>query len=466
MIFFERLKDIWRNRERLGDANQSRELAAFLPPALEIQASPPNPLARWLYRALLSLVIVAIAWAIWGRVNIVASAEGKIVPSSRVKQVQSLEKGVVKALFVSEGDRVTKGQPIVELDSAHTQADEQRLKSELHSTRMQLAVSRALLTTLEDISAVDAPSISLELGEDADLRDVILHQSLLRQQWLQYRSQRQVLRSGLEKTQAQQSATREEIVKLEKTLPLARKRTSNLKSLHAEEFISEDEFLAAELEVVRQVQDLAVERENLKQLHATVDEMREKISLFEAQSKSELLFKIAELQREVTSLEEEYNKARDIDDKQVLYAPVTGRVQDLAINTIGGVVTSAEQLMLIVPDESQLEVEVFLENKDIGFVREKMPAEIKIHTFPFTKYGVIDAEVKNVADDATVHEQRGLIYRMQLVMSTNVLRVGDKDVRLQPGMAVTAEIQTGERRIVEFFMSPLLRYKDESIRER
>jgi hemolysin D len=141
-------------------------------------------------------------------------------------------------------------------------------------------------------------------------------------------------------------------------------------------------------------------------------------------------------------------------------------VQELTVNTVGGVVTDAQQLMLIVPDEVQLEVEVFLENKDIGFVEEGMPAEIKVHTFPFTKYGLIGGEVTMISDDATVDEQRGLIYGMQLAMAKNTIGVNGKSVKLMPGMAVTAEVQTGKRRVIEFFMAPLLRHKQESIRER
>lgn len=126
----------------------------------------------------------------------------------------------------------------------------------------------------------------------------------------------------------------------------------------------------------------------------------------------------------------------------------------------------AQQLMLIVPDESQLEVEVFLDNKDIGFVIEGMDAEIKIHTFPFTKYGLIDGHITSISDDATIDEQQGLIYRMNLVMDKNTIWVDEREVKLMPGMAVTAEVKTGKRRIIEFFLAPLLRYKDESIRER
>ncbi len=463
-------KDAWQNRDKLGDANQTRELAAFLPAALEIQESPPNPLARWLAWGLLALVLIAIVWALLGQVNIVASAEGKIIPSSRVKQVQPLEKGVVKALLVSEGEYVKQGQPLIELDTTLTQADKKRLESELYSAKLRLAVSKGVLSLLEkpnpQITASFIDSYLLEVPADTLALDAALYKNMLRQQWLQYQSQLKTLESSLIKTQAEQSATKEVIIKLEQTLPIAEKRAATLNNLHGKDFVSETDYLTAEQERIQQTQDLAAERQRLKQSQAAETEVREQINLHKAQSSGTLLIEMSELQRQIASLEEEFTKASDLNAKQILYAPVAGRVQELAVNTVGGVVTEAQQLMLVVPDEEQLEVEVFLENKDIGFVHEGMASEIKIHTFPFTKYGVIDAEVTTVSDDATVDEQRGLIYRMQLRMAKNTLWVEGKEVKLQPGMAVTAEVQTGERRIIEFFLAPLLRAKSESIRER
>ncbi|MDP9130813.1 MAG: biotin/lipoyl-binding protein, partial [Candidatus Binatota bacterium] len=155
------LKDAWQHRDQLGDANQTRELAAFLPAALEIQESPPNPLARWLAWGLLALVVIAIAWALLGHVNIVASAEGKIIPSSRVKQVQPLEKGVVKALLVSEGEYVKQGQPLIELDPTLTGADKKRLEAELYSSKLRVAVSHGVLSLLEQ-SNTPMPSSSVD----------------------------------------------------------------------------------------------------------------------------------------------------------------------------------------------------------------------------------------------------------------------------------------------------------------
>ncbi|MCP5334802.1 MAG: HlyD family type I secretion periplasmic adaptor subunit [Oceanospirillaceae bacterium] len=464
------LKDAWQNRDKLGDANQNRELAAFLPAALEIQESPPNPLARWLAWGLLLLVIIAIVWALLGQVNIVASAEGKIIPSSRVKQVQPLAKGVVKALLVNEGDYVKQGQPLIELDTTLTLADKKRLASELHNARMRLAVSKALLDilnkpeSLTTLNSVNTHPLQMPSGTSA--ADGQLYKNMLQQQWLQYQSQLQSLYSASHKTQAEAQATQEIITKLENTLPIAEKRSASLKDLNAKGFVSENDYLTLEQERIQQTQDLAAERQHVKQLQAATNEVLEQINLHRAQSKAALLTNITDLQQQIGTLEEEFNKANDTNAKQVLYAPVAGRIQELAVNTVGGVVTDAQQLMLVVPEEERLDVEVFLENNDIGFVREGMPAEIKIHTFPFTKYGVIDAEVVTVSDDATVDEKRGLIFRMQLRMAKNTIWVDGKEIRLQPGMAVTAEVQTGERHIIEFFLAPLLRAKSESIRER
>jgi hemolysin D len=464
------LKDAWQNRDKLGDTNQTRELAAFLPAVLEIQESPANPLARWLACGVLVLVLAAIVWALLGHVNIVASAEGKIIPSSRVKQVQPLEKGMVKALLVREGEYVKQGQPLIELDTTLTQANKKHLESELHTAKLRLALSRGVLRLLEkpypQITASFIDSYSLDVPVDTLALDVALYKNMLRQQWLQYQAQLKALQSSSAKTRAEQSVTKELIIKLEQTLPIAQKRATTLENLYSKDFVSEMDFLTAEQERIQQTQDLAAERQRLKQLQAAEAEVQEQINLHKAQSSGTLLAETSELQRQIASLKEELIKASDINSKQVLYAPVAGRVQELSVNTVGGVVTEAQQLMLVVPDEEQLEVEVFLENKDIGFVHEGMSAEIKIHTFPFTKYGVIDADITTVSDDATVDEQRGLIYRMQLRMEKNSLWVEGKEVRLQPGMVVTAEVQTGKRRIIEFFLAPLLRFKDESIRER
>ncbi len=464
------LIDAWKNRDSLGDKQKSRELAAFLPAALEIQEAPPNPITQWLARALIVLVTLAIIWACVGKVNIVATAEGKIIPSSRVKVIQPLEKAQVKNILVKNGQYVSQGEPLIELDSTRSHADEQRIIGELQSMQLQLAVSQALLALLdqpiEQQQQIDLNSLSLNIKGTTNPTARQLHKQLLWQQWQQYWAQRQTLDNTQLKTIAERAVTQEVIYKLEQTLPIISQRTANIKALYSEGFVPETDYLQLEQERIGQIQDLAAEQHRYKQLQAAEAEVQQQRYSLTAQTKANKLTEMAESQRQIASLQEELTKATDINAKQILYAPVSGRVQELAINTIGGVVTEAQALMLIVPDQAQLEVEVVLENKDIGFVHEGMAAEIKIHTFPFTKYGLINGQITIIANDATVDEQRGLIYSMRLVMEKDTLIVNGKLVKLMPGMAVTAEIQTGKRRIIEFFLAPLMQHGKESIRER
>ncbi len=464
------LSDAWRQRKTLGDQAKNRELAAFLPAALEIQETPAHPLAHIVVWTLISLIVLLIIWASFGEVNIVASAEGKIIPSSRVKQIQPLEKAFVKRILVHEGQSVSKGQALIELDGTLTLADEKRLNNELHSAQLMLSVYQAMLTLLdkpfEQHKAIEFATVELTMIADVSPQQQSLHQRLLWQQWQQYKAQLMTLRSTLLKTQAEQEVTQAMISKLKQVLPLIKRRTQSVKDLHSKKFASETDYLKLEQERIQLAQDYAAEQHRLKQLQAVEMEVEQQLKGLTAQTKTRQLIDLTETQRQIATLKEELAKAHDRHKKKILYAPVSGEVQNLTVNTVGGVVLEAQQLMLIVPDEEALEVEVFLENKDIGFVHEGMSAEIKIHTFPFTKYGVIDGEVVTLSDDAQADENRGLIYGMHLLMKKSTIEVNGKVVKLMPGMAVTAEVQTGKRRIMEFFMAPLLRYKQESIRER
>lgn len=456
------IKAAWKNRDRIGDGTQDRELAAFLPAALEIQSTPPNPIAKWLARSLMLLFIIALIWMLVGQINIVASAEGKIIPSARVKKIQPLEKAVVKKILVKEGQYVQQGEALIEMDNTLTSSDRARVGAESEAIKNNLSLNE---TFLDLLSKSESEQVMIRY-QDIKLDDNFSYKNLLWQQWQQYRSQQKSLKKSLLKSQAEQAASYEQITKLKQVLPIIFNRTAKVKQLYQDKFASEDEYLRLEQERIETVQDLAREKQGYKQLQASIDETKERLKSFIAQKKSEQLTKITDYQRQLESTNNELIKAIDLNAKKILYAPVAGRVQSLAVSTIGGVVTEAQELMLIVPTEEKLEVQVFIDNKDIGYVYESMPAEIKIHTFPFTKYGIVNAEVTHVSNDAILDEQRGLVYSMHLTMHKNTLPVNGKAFALMPGMQVTAELQTGKRRIIEFFLAPLMRAKHESIRER
>jgi hemolysin D len=460
----ENLRGAWKNRHTLGDQKRTHELSAFLPAALEIQETPPNPIARWLAKSIIALLLIGIIWAGFGEVNIVASAQGKILPSSRVKVIQPLQKGVVKKILVREGEKVKKGQPLIEMDSTLTGADESRLKNELQNTQMKQAVNEALLERLKSKQETSQP-MTEQTNQPISENQTHFNQ-LLQAEWRQYQTQVSSLSSAVEATEAEYAATEIEVQKLKKTLPIITKRTEIIKGLYDKKYASETEYLQLEQERIQLAHQLREEKQKLKQLTATSKQAQQQLDALKAETRNNILTEITESRREIAALQEELIKASDMNQRQILYSPVAGQVQELVVTTQGGVVTEAQPLMKIVPEEATLIVEAFIENKDIGFVKKAMPAEIKVNAFPFTKYGVIEAEIDTITDDAIFDEQRGLTYSTLLSLKQKTIDVDGKPVRLMPGMEVTAEIKTGERRLIEYFLAPLLRHKQESLRER
>lgn len=152
--------------------------------------------------------------------------------------------------------------------------------------------------------------------------------------------------------------------------------------------------------------------------------------------------------------------------QQSLRAPVTGVIQQLAIHTLGGVVTTAQPLMVLVPESHQLELDVMILNKDVGFVLPGQAVEVKVDSFPYTRFGTLSGEVKHVSRDAMEDQQQGLVFPARIRLNSDRLSVEGKSVRLSAGMAVSVEIKTGRRRVIDYLLSPLQEYQSEALRER
>jgi hemolysin D len=363
----------------------------------------------------------------------------------------------VKSLFVREGQRVQAGDVLLELDRTSTGAERSRVRNELQRLEEILARSRALLQKLDGNTAEPA------------LQD--LQNALVEQEWQQYRAQLAALQNQHENRKAEKQANREVIQKLRATLPINTQRAQNMQRLAEQKLVARDQYLLQEETRINQQQDLAAAVARDTQLAAAVLETEQTMAALTAQTRAKTLTVIAESERETESLRKQLMRASDIDDKQVLYAPMDGQVQDLTVHTVGGVVLEAQQLMVIVPEDAPLEVEAWLPNKDIGFVRQHAAAVVKINTFPFTKYGTLNATVTRIAEDAvqdekTAREKGGLLYSMSLRMARNSIWVDGREEKLLPGMQVTAEIIIGQRRIIEYFLAPLQQHLQESVRER
>ncbi len=438
------------------------EKLAFLPAALEIQAAPPPKWSRSLLWAISALIVLLIVWASWAEIDIIATAQGKIVPSGRVKVIQPLETGVVKTIFVKEGQHVTAGDKLIALDNTASQADADRLNNEWQGQVADLVRLQHFIQKIKQEKEDDA---------HAEFTPLALNQRLLLESSLQeYQSKIDSFLSEIVKLTAEKKAIKINIIRLTKTLPLITEQVESLQSLLSESMVSRNQYLELEQERINQEEMLNLEHAKAEQISASILSAKQNLTAYRAEIRRNTLQEINQLTRQSESTKQELTKAKRLTALRVLTTPVDGVVEELVIATIGGIVTPAQELLKIVPfskDGGQmLEIDAGLLNKDIGFVHTGQIAEIKIDSFPFTKYGVIDGEVTDISADAIEHEQMGLLFPLKASMKTDEINVDGKWVKLKPGMSVTVEIKTGTRRLMEFLLAPLMRGVSEGARER
>jgi hemolysin D len=409
----------------------------------------------------MAFALIALVWAIFGRIDVVATAVGKIIPNDRTKLIQPMETAVVKAIHVREGQAVNPGQLLIELDATSAIADSERLRKETLTAQLEARRADALLSALEQ----GALPILKPL-DGADAARLLAEQSQATGQYQEYQARRLQLQAEIARRRAELQATQDQVTKLEQTAPIARQRAQDYQKLVSENFISRHGYLEREQARIEQEQDLAASRSKVAEIRAALREAQQQQATLTAETRRQLLDQLNLASQKAASLQQELIKTEQRSRLMRLAAPVAGTVQQLAVSTVGGVVTPAQPLMVIVPKENVLEVEAMLPNKDIGFVNPGQDAEVKVETFPFTKYGTIHGTITQVSSDAIQDEKLGLIYSTRVKLAQDTIRVENKTVRLTPGMAVTVEVKTGKRRVIEYFLSPLMQATSESLRER
>ncbi|WP_447977248.1 HlyD family type I secretion periplasmic adaptor subunit [Candidatus Nitrospira bockiana] len=441
------------NLVRTGAAGGAVE---FLPAALEIQEAPPSPIGRAITWTIIAVFVSAVLWSVVSRLDMVAVAQGKIIPSGYSKVIQPLEGGVIAAIHVRDGQPVKRGDLLIELDTTVTGAEQDRLVNERNAARVEALRLRALLAGAE--AFVPPPDVNPEL--------TALQQQLLLDQLTEFRAKVDSARHLIDQRKAALEATKEDVARLQATVPIETERAAMYRKLLADQFVSKMDYLQFEQQRIDRTRELAGQRQKLVQDRAALAEAEENYRVLLSEFQRTRQAELSDTETKAASLEQEVIKAGQKTDFQTLLSPIDGVVQQLAVHTVGGVVTPAQQLMVIVPEESPIEVEAWIENKDIGFVHAGQPVQIKVDTFPFTIYGVIDGTVLTVSSDAIPQEKAGLVYEARVSMARSTMQVEQKQVHLTPGMAVSVEIKTGTRRAIEYFLSPLLKGLHESIRER
>jgi hemolysin D len=454
---------------------------AFLPAALEIVEKPPSPIGRAISLTLITVFCFALGWASLGKVDLIASAPGKIVPSGRTKIVQPFETGVVRAIHVKDGQQVKVGEVLIELDPTISDAELGHLQSDL--VAQQLDVARLHAALVED----GDPLASFQPPHGAPEALVATNRQLLLDQTAEQRAKLAALDRQRAQHEAERATYAATIAKIEAMIPILQERVDIRKYLMEKEIGSKVIYLENLTQLVEQQKEVGVQQSHLHEAEAALAAIIETRAQAAAEYRRTRLGELATAEAKAAGLAQDVVKASEKSRLQILRAPVDGTVQQLAIHTVGGVVTPAEALLEVVPLDSRLEIEAMVPNHDVGFVRAGQQAEIKVDTFSFTKYGLLHGSVLNVSKDAidqrkppadpgnntkpntdSASEPQGheLVYAARVSLDRTAMEIDGKDVPLSPGMAVTVEIKTGAQRVITYLMSPLLRFKQEALHER
>ena len=449
-----KIKEFWR---KYFNTEQGRDETEFLASILEVTETPPSPVGRMVLWTLVAFLIAGGIWLFVGHVDEVAVANGKVIPVGNVKIVQSQNKGAIKEIYVKEGDYVEEGDPLLVLDTTKTQADVDQLQKQVAYYDMTVKRLQAEMN-----NEPFAPPVS----DDLDQKDIDAQMSL-------YRSRRAKLAADQQKNQAavaqeeaaiqSAEAQREKYVSL---LAIAQDKESRLGELYDTDAVSYFQLLEArqtrmdyQKTAEALVQEIAKEQGKLA-------EAQDALATTDTAYRQDTMTQLVEAKKQLNAYEEELKKADDTNQQSVIVAPVSGRVNQLSVHTVGGVVSEGQGLMMIVPDDAVMEFEVYADNKDIGFIQEGQDAEVKVETFNFQKYGMVESTVAEISPDAISDSQdkeKDQKYRLALAPKDD----GEsQELSLLPGMNVSAEIKIKKKRIIDFFLDPFRQYKEEALRER
>ena len=420
-------------------------------------------LPKWTTRIIILLILITILWSILGKVDIVSVASGKLAYSGKSKTIQPIETAMVKKIFVQEGQKVEQGQILLELTALGAKEDQEKSQQSLQLALLAQARARALLKAIEQDKL---PELILPEEIPQDNKDVLQAQQLINEQFNTYRSQKRQMEAQFNQKQAQLNSIQAQITKYENLSKVETERFKDLQSLYKLKAISKHEYFTQEMKLNEANNELNSQRSHLKEIEASIEQTREENDLLSYTFKRDTQEALRQANEQVENLKFELEKTSQRYGTTEIKSPVTGTVQQLSIHTIGGVVTAAQPLMVVVPQEDKLEVNALISNKDVGFVRPGQKVVIKLEAFPYTRYGYITGIVKSISFDAIENDKLGLVFSAIVEMDKDYLIYEDQKINLTAGMSVSAEIKTGTRKVISYLLSPLQSTLDESFRER
>ncbi|AGS25815.1 HlyD family type I secretion periplasmic adaptor subunit [Rhizobium etli] len=471
----------------LPSRSRTRSDQEFLAPALEVLETPPSPVGTALIVIICLLAMIGLAWAYIGRIDIIASAQGKIQPIGRVKVVQPLYGGKVVLLPPANGTEVHRGDVLFQLDSTEAIADEKDAEEALSSVQAETNRRRAALAAAAATEANRSDQIDWEADIPEKLRQ--RENAILASELGQLDASLASLRSQMRQKEGERDHLQDTLDEQASLVDTLQQRVAMRSTLVGENAGPLAGVIDATETLKTQRTQLAIQKGQLADAVAGIDVLKAEIEKTRSTFVSDQTEKLGAAERQAEDLEQRLAKSRAELAQMTVRSPIDGVVQASVISTEGQVVTAGEEVLRVVPAGATLELEVYVPNRDIGFVHVGQPAVVKLDAFPFTQYGTIPATITKIATDAIpapdaerreednaaapeaslfagAERTQNLVFAVTLKLERSTVRVDGADIPLSPGMSATAEVRTGSRRILAYVFSPLVEVASAAMRER
>lgn len=431
---------------------------SFLPAHLSILKTPPSYLAFTMAISISVGIFIAIAWSYFGKLDVQATTQGKLIVSGRTQTIQAFELSRLQQIHVEDGQQVKQGDPLLSVKVLGVDQDIVSLHYQKNFHASEEMIHHALLNQQQIETSPRYPQLSLTEQVQAKLS----YQTIKKE----YETLLSEIANEVQLNRVNYQARERELKDINILMHNIKKRLDAHTALNQKQLISQKEFLEQERELLLARKEKTAKQSELSILNSQHHALREKQDRINAQKHQEWYEKYQQAKFKFVSLEQELIKNQERNQLEIIRAPVDGTVQQIAIYTLGAVLQPAQQLMVIVPNNHVQLAEVKILNKDIGFIQEGLKADVKIDAFPYTHYGTIEGELLSISRDSTQDENLGLVYLAQIGLSSKQLLVEGEHIELTPGLSIVAEIKTDKRRLIDYLLSPINEYTSTAMREK
>ncbi len=418
----------------------------------------PKRLTHLFLFVIIAFFVTFFGWAGWATLEEVTRGEGRVIPSRQTQVVQNLEGGIVAEIMVREGEIVEPGQPLMRIDNIRAASDFRERRSRY------LAVETALARLEAEVQGAE-PVFPEEVRVAAP--DLVSSERRL------YDSRQQSLTSEIEILERQKEQREQELAELRtrerqytESLRLARQELGIVAPLAERRVVSQSEHLQLQREVNDLSGQLEQTRQSIPRVETAIREAVERIAGARSNFRSESYREMSNLRAERAGLTEVIAAGEDRVRRTEVRSPVRGTIKELKFNTIGGVIQPGDPILEITPLDDTLLVEARIRPADIAFLRPDLPAMVKITAYDFSIFGGLEGRVEQISADTITDERGESFYRVRVRTDETSLGTPDNPLEIIPGMTAQIDVITGEKTVLDYLMKPILKARNEALRER